>query len=128
VLGRFCPHDDLIAAIKDIAEEDGDPAPIPAGGVPLSWLSNRRVAHALITGRFADVGDPDMTIVTAGRLGSAATLASTAPRQVVEAHGALKRVVIGLERRAVAVPIGAMTGEVAVGFVRSDAADRFAVA
>jgi hypothetical protein len=50
VLGRFRPHDDLVAALKDITDEDGDPAPIPAGRVPLSWPSNRRVAHALITG------------------------------------------------------------------------------
>jgi hypothetical protein len=68
VLGRFRPHDDLMAALKDIAEEDGDPAPIPAGCVPLSWLANRRVAHARITGRFADVGDPDTLRWLARRL------------------------------------------------------------
>ena len=36
------------AALKDVTDEDGDPAPIPAGRVPLSWLSRRRVAHARI--------------------------------------------------------------------------------
>ena len=68
VLGRFRPHDDLMAALTDIADEDGDPAPIPAGRVPLSWLSNRRVAHARIKGRFADVGDPDTLRWLAERL------------------------------------------------------------
>ena len=59
VLARFRPHDDLVAALEGIVSEEGDPAPIPGGRVPLSWLSNRRVAHARIMGRFADVGDPD---------------------------------------------------------------------
>lgn len=68
VLGRFRPHDDLAAALKDIIDEDGDPAPMPAGRVPLSWLSNRRVAHARIMGRFADIGDPDTLRWLAARL------------------------------------------------------------
>jgi hypothetical protein len=67
-LGQFRPHDDLMVALKDIAQEDGDPAPIPAGCVPLSWLANRRVAHTRITGRFADVGDPDTLRWLARRL------------------------------------------------------------
>ena len=49
-------------------DEDGDPAPIPAGRVPLSWLSNRRIAHARLKGRFADVGDPDTLRWLAQRL------------------------------------------------------------
>ena len=57
-----------MAALTDIADEDGDPAPIPAGRVPLSWLSNRGVAHARIQGRFADVGDPDTLRWLATRL------------------------------------------------------------
>jgi hypothetical protein len=68
VLGRFRPHDDLMVALKDIAEEDGDPAPIPAGRVPLSSLSNRGVAHARVEGRFADVGNPDTLRWLARRL------------------------------------------------------------
>ena len=68
VLGRFRPHDDLMAALTDIAGEDGDPAPIPAGRVPLGWLSNRRVAHARVTGRFVDVGGPDTLRWLAQRL------------------------------------------------------------
>lgn len=68
VLGRFRPHDDLAAALEDITDEAHDPSPIPAGRVPLSWLSSRRVAHASITGRFADVGDPDTLRWLAARL------------------------------------------------------------
>jgi hypothetical protein len=68
VLARFKPHDDLAAALKDITEEEGDPVPIPTGRVPLSWLSNRRVARARITGRFADVGEPDTLRWLATRL------------------------------------------------------------
>jgi hypothetical protein len=44
VLARFRPHDDLAAALEEIISEEWDPAPIPGGQVPLSWLSNRRVA------------------------------------------------------------------------------------
>jgi hypothetical protein len=55
---RGGPHDDLAAALKDITDEDGDPAPIPAGRVPLSWLFNRRVAHARI------MGDLDLSAAT----------------------------------------------------------------
>lgn len=69
VLGRFRPHDDLAAALKDITDEEGDAAPIPAGRVPLSWLSNRRVAHARLMGRFAEVGEPDTLRWLATRLG-----------------------------------------------------------
>ena len=58
VLGRFRPHDDLMAALKDITDEDGDPAPIPEGRLPIVAVPppGRPCPHH---GRFADVGDPD---------------------------------------------------------------------
>jgi hypothetical protein len=58
---------------------------ITAGRVPLSWLSNRRVAHARIKGRFVDVGDPDTLRWLAQRLtevlvGAACATSTCRPR------------------------------------------------
>jgi hypothetical protein len=53
-LARFRPD---LAVVAALAEIDGPDTGPPAGVVPWSWLSNRSSGEAIVSGRFADIGN-----------------------------------------------------------------------
>ncbi len=59
VLGRFRTHPETQAALDEIVEEPGDAAPMPAGTVSLAWLATRRIGHAKVMARVADLAAAD---------------------------------------------------------------------
>lgn len=59
VLGRFRTHTDTQAALDEIVDEPGDPAPIPAGTVSMAWLATRAIGHAKVMARVADLASAD---------------------------------------------------------------------
>jgi RES domain len=52
-LARFRPDLHVYAELRDIGGEDDF---MPPGVIPLSWLSDRRLGAASVTGDFADIG------------------------------------------------------------------------
>lgn len=59
VLGRFRAHPAAQAALAEIVDEPGDPAPIPAGTVSLTWLATRAIGHAKVMSRVAGLASAD---------------------------------------------------------------------
>ena len=53
-LARFRPDLTVVAALAEIEGEDDAP---PVGAVPRSWPTTRLSGEAIMSGRFADVGD-----------------------------------------------------------------------
>jgi RES domain len=53
-LARFRPDLALVAALAEIDGPDDGP---PAGVVPWTWLTNRASGEAIVSGRFADIGN-----------------------------------------------------------------------
>lgn len=54
VLARFRPDPRVAAGLAEVRGDAG--RALPPGAVPVSWLRNRRIGEATISGAFADVG------------------------------------------------------------------------